>query len=109
MFHMLTCFDMKPEYTLEAFRQSLAAYTDHMRDLDLVVDYEPIGQRQSDTAMDTDTERDHGYFMLMHFRDRGQCDDAVDYIKSHEQPGASKHEAVYTKVQNPIFICWQDI
>ena len=109
MFHMLTCFDIKPEYNLEEFRQSLSEYTNHMRGLDLVVDYEPIGQRQSDTIMDTDDERDHGFFMLMHFRDRAQCDQAVEYIKSRKEPGASIHEQVYTKVQNPIFICWQDV
>ena len=47
MFHMLTCFDMKPEFELEDFRQSLTEYTNHMRGRDLVVDYEPIGERQS--------------------------------------------------------------
>ena len=109
MFHMLTCFDMNPEYALEDFRQSLTEYTDHMRGLDLVVDYDPIGRRQSDTIMDTDDERDHQYFMLMHFRDRAQCDNAVEYILAHKEPGASIHKEVYSKVQNQVFICWQDI
>lgn len=109
MFHMLTCFDMKPEYELAEFRRSLTEYTDHMRGLDLVVDYEPIGRRQCDTIMDTDDERDHQYFMLMHFRDRAQCDKAVEYIQAHEEPGASIHKEVYSKVQNPVFICWQDV
>ncbi len=109
MFHMLTCFDMKPGFELEGFRQSLSKYTDHMRGLDLVVDYEPIGRRQSDTIMDTDAERNHQYFMLMHFRDREQSDRAVDYIKSRQEPGATIHREVYSKVKNQVFICWQDV
>ena len=106
---MLSCFDLKPEFTLEDFQQSLDDYTEHMRGLDLVEGKGPIGVRHSDTIMDTDDERTQNHFMLMHFQDRAQSDKAVDYIKSHQEPGASIHKQVYSKVQNLIFICWQDI
>ena len=109
MFHMLTCFDMRPEFEVDDFREALAEYTNHMRSLDLVVDTDPIGRRQSDTIMDTDAERGHEYFMLMHFRDRAQSDRAVDYIMSRKEPGVTIHGQVHTKVQNQIFICWQDL
>ena len=109
MFHMLTCFNMKPDFQLVDFQQALSAYTEHMRELDLVEGYDPIGMRQTDTIMDTDDERDHKYFTLMHFRDRIQCDEAVDYIKTHQEPGNSIHKEVYSKVQDPVFICWSDI
>ena len=108
MFHMLTCFDLRNEFNLDDFRKSLDDYTEHMRSLDLVVDRGPIGRRVSDTIMDTDNERKHSYFMLMNFRDRAQSDDAVDYIKTHKEPGDSIHRSVYSKVDNLIFICWQD-
>ena len=106
---MLTCFDLNPGIEPEAFRQALADYTAHMRELDLVESNSPIGRRQSDTIMDTDDERDHQYFTIMTFRDRAQVDAAVDYIKAHTEPGHSIHHATYSKVQDPIFICWQDI
>jgi hypothetical protein len=109
MFHMLTCFDLKPEYSLDEFQESLDEYTNHMHSLDLVEDRSPIGLRQSDTIMDTDNERNHKYFMLMNFRDRTQSDKAVEYIKLHQEPGDSIHKEVYSKVQDLIFICWQDI
>jgi len=109
MFHMLTCFDLKPEYSLDVFQESLDEYTNHMHSLDLVEDRSPIGLRQSDTIMDTDNERNHKYFMLMNFRDRTQSDKAVEYIKLHQEPGDSIHKEVYSKVQDLIFICWQDI
>ena len=109
MFHMLTCFDLKPDILLEEFQQSLEEYTVHMQGLNLVESHGPIGLRQSDTIMDTDNERKHNYFMIMHFRDREQSDNAVAYIKSHEEPGDTIHKNVYSKVQNLIFICWQDI
>jgi hypothetical protein len=111
MFRMLTCFDLKPEFTLDDFQQSLDNYTEHMRSLDLVEDRSPIGLRQSDTILDTDNERKHKYFMFMHFRDRVQSDKAVDYMRSHKhkKPGDSSHKEVYSMAQNLIFICWQDI
>lgn len=109
MFHMLTCFDLKPGFTLEEFRLSLDDYTEHMRELDLVIDRGPIGKRVSDTILDTDSERDHGYFMLMNFRDRAQSDKAVNYILEHREPGDSIHTSVYSKAENLVFICWQDI
>jgi len=109
MFHMLTCFDLKPGIILEEFQQSLAEYTTHMHELDLVESKGPIGLRQSDTVLDTDDERKQNYFVIMHFRDREQSDNAVDYIKLHQEPGDTIHKGVYSKVQNPIFICWQDI
>ncbi len=108
MFQMLTCFDLKPEFSIEEFEQSLADYTEHMHKLDLIESNGPIGLRQSDTIMDTDDERNHQYFVLMNFRDKAQSDKAIDYIKTHQEPGDSIHKKVYSKVQNPIFICWQN-
>ena len=109
MFHMLTCFNMREGIALDKFQQSLSEYTEHMRSLDLVESHGPVGSRQSDSPMDTDGERDHQYFVMMHFRDRSQCDNAVAYIKSHKAPGDSIHKEVHSKVENPIFICWQDV
>ena len=109
MFHMLICFDLKPEVEIKAFSEALTDYTAHMRGLDLVESKSPIGRRQSDTIMDTDGERHQQYFATMSFRDRAQSDAAVDYIMAHEDPGHSIHCAVYSKVQNQVFICWQDM
>jgi hypothetical protein len=64
MFHMLTCFNLKPNYTLDDFRRSITDFTEHMQASDLVHSTGPIGHRQSDTIMDTDSERNHEYFFL---------------------------------------------
>ena len=109
MFHMLTCFNLQPEITIDEFRQAIADLTAHLKDSELVHSTGPIGRRQSDTIMDTDSERDHEYFFIMSFRDRAQCDRAVEYILPHGEPGESIHEAVYSKVADPIFICWEDL
>ena len=102
MFHMLTCFDLKPENTLEEFQQSLEDYSSFMKERDLGAGHSPIGLRQSDSILDTDDERKQKYFMLMHFRDREQSDRAVAYIKSHEEPGKSLHLKAYSKTKNLI-------
>ena len=109
MFHMLTCFNLKPEITLDEIRQSLAEFTEHMKQVDLVHSTGPIGRRQRDTIMDTDSERDHDYFFITSFRDRAQCDRAVEYILPHKEPGESRHTAVFSKVRDQIFICWEDV
>ena len=106
---MLTCFDLKPKHSIKEFQKSLAHYTDHMRELDLVEGHSPIGLRQSDTILDTDDERKQKYFMIMHFRDREQSDKAVAYIKNFEEPAKSLHTNAYSKTKNLIFISWEDI
>lgn len=109
MFHMLSCFDLDPEIHLDDFEQALDRYLEHMRELDLVVGRDPIGERQSDTIMDTDDERQQRYYMLMHFRDRAQCDASVAHIYEQDAQTDALHHAVYAKTQNMIFICWQDV
>ena len=106
---MLTCFDLKPGIDIEAFRAAYLGFVDYMRSIDLVERTGPIGRRQSDTKMDTDDERDHQYFVIMSFRDRAQVDAAYAKLVPHEEPARTAHEAVYSNIQNQIFICWQDM
>ena len=109
MFHMLSCFNLKPETTEVDLRRSVADFTAHMQNIDLVQSTGPIGRRQSDTIMDTDSERDHQFFFVMSFRDREQCDRAVAHIYSKEEPAESIHNAVFTMIKDQVFICWEDI
>lgn len=108
MFHMLTCFNLKPGVEIGEFREALASYTAHLQTLDLVDSNGAVGQRQANTIMDTD-ERNHQYFVTMSFRDRAQCDRSVDYVLAHEEPGHSIHKAVYSLVKDQVFICWEDL
>ena len=109
MFHMLTCFNLKPGEDIGAFRQALAALTRHLQEHELVEGHGPIGRRQTDTLLDTDEERDHEYFVTMSFRDRAQADDAVEYVQGQSEPGSGLHRATWSALQDPVFICWQDI
>ena len=109
MFYMLTCFDLKPDVAIEEFGLSIDTYAQHMREENLAQSMGPIGQRQSDSSLDTDDERDHQFYFITTFQDRAQSDKARDYILQHEEPVDSIHKTMYTKVKNPIFICWQDI
>ncbi len=109
MFHMLTCFNLKPEIAMDNFRHAIAEFMEHMKANELVHSSGPIGRRQRDTIMDTDSERDHEFFFILSFRDREQCDRAVEYILPHEEPGESIHKAVYSKVKDQVFICWEDM
>ena len=109
MFHMLSCFNLNPGEDIDDFRKSYMNFIDEMKKLGLVESSGPIGQRQSDTPMDTDNERDHRYFAVMSFRDRAQVDAAYDHIMRHRGPGDAAHDLVYTRVADPVFICWQDL
>ena len=92
MFPMLTCFNLAPDVSIDEFRQALDEFYAVMRDEDLLHAYGPIGRRQSDTIMDTDDERDHEYFFTTTFRDRAQCDRAVDYIMPHDKAGDAERD-----------------
>jgi hypothetical protein len=109
MFHMLSCFNLKVGEDIAAFQSAYAEFVAYMKSADLVEDSGPIGQRQSDTPMDTDGERDHEYFAVMSFRDRTQVDAAYAYIMKHVEPDESSHNEVYRKIKDPVFICWQDL
>ena len=109
MFHMLSCFNLKPGTTIGAFQRSLTELDEYLRNIDLVLTTGPIGRREHHPVMDTDSERDHEFFMIMTFRDRTQCDHSVEHVKCGEEPGNSLHCAVWQKVKDPVFICWEDV
>lgn len=109
MFHMLSCFNLAPGTTLEAFREAVERFDAHLELHGLVHETGPIGRRQKHPVMDTDEERDHEYFFVMSFEDRAQCDRAVEHIYAHREPADSIHGAVLEKVADPIFICWEDV
>ena len=109
MFHLLSCFNLKPDRTVQEFRRSVADFTAHLKNIDLIHSTGPVGRRQTDTIMDTDSERDHQYFFIMTFRDRAQCDQAVQHIFSRSEPEDSVHKAMHAMIEDQIFICWEDI
>tara|TARA_B100000586_G_scaffold239339_1_gene191538 strand:- start:606 stop:935 length:330 start_codon:yes stop_codon:yes gene_type:complete len=109
MFHMLSCFNLKSGVSINDFKKSLVTLDKHLQDIDLIDSTGSIGRRQRHRIMDTDDERDHKYFFIMTFRDLSQCDRSIDYVYSEEEPGNSIHQAVWHKVDNPVFICWEDI
>ena len=106
---MLSCFNLKPGEEIATFAEAYEKFVKEMQVIDLVVDSGPIGRRQNDTPMDTDDERDHAFFVVMNFRDRAQVDAAYAHIEQHFGPGDEAHDAVYTRVVDPVFVCWQDL
>jgi len=109
MFHMLTCFNLKPEFQIDEFRKAASDFTTHMKDRQLVHSMGSIGRRQRDTILDTDDERDQEYFFIMSFQDRAQSERAVELIQSGEEPWASTHNDVNSMITDHIFICWEDL
>ena len=109
MFQMLTSFNLKPGITLQQFQQSLKAFTDELQSRDLVESCGPVGKRQSDTILDTDSERAQQYYFLMYFKDRAQSDIAVEYIYTDKEPTSTIHKEVYTNIVDQIFVCWEDV
>ena len=109
MFHMLSCLNLNPGVTIGEFRESVAQFATRIQDLGLAEATGPIGRRQRHPIMDTDDERDHDYFFVMSFLDREQCDRAVSYIQARNEPVESIHEAMWSKIADPVFICWEDI
>lgn len=109
MFRMLTCFNLRPDSSIEEFSQSLGEFSEHLQKIDLIHSIGPVGRRYKHTILDTDSERDHNYFFITSFRDREQSDLAVKYMLPQEEREQPYHKAVYSKVIDPIFICWEDL
>ena len=109
MFQMLSCFDLKEGVTIEAFKDSLNQFTELMQEMDLVDSIGMLCQRQKHPIMDTDTERDQQYYFMMNFRNRAQCDLAVEQIKLKKEPGETFHNSIISKISNEVFICWEEV
>lgn len=109
MFHMLTCFDLKPNVGIGDFRAAYSDLVAHLQSIDMMAGTGPVGRRQSDTPMDTDGERGHAFFVIMSFRDRAQVDATYAQFLLRQEPTQSIHHKVQTMMRNPVFICWQDI
>ena len=106
---MLTCLNLADGVTVGQFQRSLDELSEHLKARGLLESTGPIGRRHRHDIMDTDDERNHEYFFLMNFRDLEQCDRAVAYLAPGRGTVDSIHKAVYAKVVEPIFICWEDI
>jgi len=102
MFHMISCFNLKPGEDIESFCSAYALFVDEIKRIDLVESSSPVGQRQNDA-------RNHEYFAVMSFRDRVQVDTAYEHIMQHVGSTDAAHDAVYTHELDPVFICWQDL
>lgn len=109
MFHMLSCFNLKPGENIETFRKVYGDFVADMKSINLVEGTGEIGERQSDTPMDTDEERNHQYFVVMTFKDRAQVDASYEHILKHVEPGEASHNGILEAVEDPVFICWQDL
>ena len=109
MFTMLSWFDIKQGYSPRECQQALDELAEHMLAQGLITGVGPLARRETDTILDTDSERSQQYFMLMHFHDKAQSDLAVEYIKSRSEPGASIHKNAYSRLSNLVFICWEDL
>lgn len=109
MIHMLSAFDLKPGESLPTFR---AAYTEFLADLEtagIIAAAGPIGQRVSDTPMDTDEENARQLFSILSFHDRAQLDAAYAHISARAAPGTSSHLDMYRRITDSVFTCWQDM
>ncbi|MEM7195110.1 MAG: hypothetical protein AAF402_09180 [Pseudomonadota bacterium] len=108
MFHMLSSFNIKAGIPIDDVVIAMQEFTDHLLNLDLITSADPIGRRDRDTILDTDDAREHEYFHIMHFRNKAQSESAVQFILSRQQPEASIHIGVYSKLEDMVFTCWQD-
>lgn len=109
MFHMLSCFNLRDGATAQAPGCALRDFAAVMASQNLLEAVGPIGRRDAETEMDTDDERPHQFFYIMSFTDKAQCNRAYDFIDNPTGAARAAHEAVVTKIQDNIHICWQDI
>jgi hypothetical protein len=108
MYRMLSFFDLAEGEDLASFEKALAPFCQHMIDIGMLQSRGPVGRRSGNTPMDTDEARSQQYMFVSTFADKAQCDASYAYIKSGEEPCASLHKAMESKMRNGIFSCWDD-
>ena len=109
MFYMLSSFDLKPEQSISEFQNDLQSFTELLIQHDLILDCGPVGKRELNTILDTDEERSQEYYVLMTFRDKAQSDKAVKFIYQKPLEETAIHPQLYSRADNMIFTCWEDI
>ncbi|MEM7206973.1 MAG: hypothetical protein AAF434_04035 [Pseudomonadota bacterium] len=109
MYQFLSCINLKPDQDLNEFRRELHEFAEILLEKNLLVSMSPVGRRDKHPVMDTDDERKQEYYFLMTFKDREQCDQAVEFIYSNEDPGNSVHRNMYKKTRDQVFICWEEL
>ena len=92
--------------TLEDFERMLRGMSAELEALDLVVETGPIYQRFRHPVMDTD-ETDDEWFFTMTFRDRDQCEKAVQYMYREKGKGIEEHNRLQAMVCDAEFSCWE--
>ena len=108
MIHMLSAFNLGAGQTVEDFKQSYRLFVDDLFKMNLIVNSGPLGERVTETPMDTD-ERNQIFYSILSFRDRAQLDAAYAYIASNSEPGMSSHLDMHAGVADGVFTCWRDI
>lgn len=108
MLHMYSSFNLRAGACLDDYRAAVAEFSDLMKAKDLLVDTGPILTRCRHPIMDTDEQRDHEYFFVMTFRDRKQCDAAVEHIKTVNPESDALHRAIQDDIVDPVFTCWME-
>lgn len=108
MFRMLSFFDLADGVDIASFAAALQSFNEHLIDVGLLHSQGNIGRRRSDTPMHTDDVRTQDWFFESIFVDKAQCDRAYEYVSKGEEPCATLHKAVQSKMRNGIFSCWQD-
>ncbi|MCV2867613.1 hypothetical protein OEW28_03105 [Defluviimonas sp. WL0002] len=108
-YHMHTIFNLKPGVAADAFQSALADFATHLCGNDLLLEVGTLGRRHRNPSLDTDKERDHEFFVTMTFSSRSQADNAVERIRACSEPLLALHRAVYGKVRDQVFTCFEDI
>lgn len=99
-------FRLAEGVALPAFQHQLRIMSQSMQELKLVEETGPIHSRYRHPVMDTDNSA-HEYFFTMTFRDRSQCEQAVEYMYKEAGPGISSHITLQKLVADPVFSCWE--
>ncbi|MEM1298702.1 MAG: DUF6614 family protein [Pseudomonadota bacterium] len=107
MYQMLTMFSLKPGVSMEAFKDALAVFAEHMRTHDLITGIGPILRRHPSSGLDTDSGRAHSHYFLTDFRDLAQSEASFAYLEDREPAAWRIHGAVFSKVKDPLFLFWE--
>ena len=99
-------FDLKDGVKEEEFRQSFALFSEHLKDIRMVIDWRFMRHQAHEGYNAHPPSTD--YYVSIEFSDMEHAERCWAYIEEKDEPLKSLHGAVFSKVQNTSFFLSSD-
>ena len=100
-------FDLNNDQKEEEFRQSFDLFSEHLRDIGVVVGGRFMRHQEHDGYNAREPATD--YYVSVEFADMHSAEECWALIEAADEPLKSLHDAVFSKIENTVFFLSADV